>query len=694
MNKPTFKFFKKASLCLMLLMSGCFATSCFEDVTDEQRFTFTGELIADHLASDTIYEKFVTILKKASLNEDVPSSIFMTLSTYGSYTCFAPTNAAIDEYLREKMKDPKSGITSMDIELLDDSIATEIAKNHIIEKGYKTMDTPDGEFPKATMNRRTVTLTTKSGEVWLDNTSRIINKDGYEMDYETENGIIQTIDKVINPSTKKVWEQILMYPELKLFGDAIVETGLDSLLDIYEYSSDYIGDEEAVKFVKNEGEAYSPLERKQRYTVLVETNELLANPENNHLGLEIKSLEDLETLAQEFYGKKAPGKYKDPQNALHQFIRYHIIDRQLHYTGGPGGFIMEQYVSGDEKFKSESNLPTTFDRYDYFETMLPYSMIKVTRPFTNNNYKNDIVINYAQENGTLCNIPNMQKYLNVIVLKKEDSGVQNFNQKALNGALHTINKILIYNEDEMAGNVLNERMRWDISSLFPEWTNNGVRWEENSIRKTTYIPDGYSERLRVRGVVANTTILYLRPHGTSTGGYPNYQGDELLAIGKYDFEYRIPHVPSGSYEIRFGYSTSTERAITQFYYDNETCDIPVDMALGSKDPLIGWVDEDDKTTETEKRENDRNMQNRLYMKGPASCVLDTESGATMRESPLALRKIIGRFKIDKGDHWLRFKNVTENEKTDNGNWVQFNQDFLEIVPVSVIENKANPEDQY
>ena len=38
-------------------------------------------------------------------------------------------------------------------------------------------------------------------------------------------------------------------------------------------------------------------------------------------------------------------------------------------------------------------------------------------------------------------------------------------------------------------------------------------------------------------------------------------------------------------------------------------------------------------------------------------------------------------------------NVTENDKKD-GDWVQFNQDFFELVPTSVTDNPAKPEDQY
>ena len=690
MNKPTFKFLKRAFLYTLICVSGCLATSCVEDVPEENRFTWTGELISTHLEKyPEKYSKFVAILKKANISKKAESSLFQTLSTYGSYTCFAPTNEAVDAFLEEMSQNPEeTKVTSTDIEQLNDSVATEIAKNHIIEKGFKADEASEGNFPKNTMNRRSVTLSLNtSGQFLLDKESKII-----EVDIETENGIIQTIDKVLNPSTKKIHEQILQHKELTLFGQAIMETGLHELLNIYDIDPNYEPGEIPDLHVKKEGTPKYPEEHRQRYTVLMETNELLANPENNHLGISIQTLEDLERLAEEFYGTEAHGEYSNENNALYKYVLYHIIDRQLFYEGSaPGGFIMENYFNSGGAFSSEINLPTIYDRYDYFETMLPYTMIKVTKPFTNEELKNDIIINYAQENGTLCIDPTqrMRKYLNVTVLKAEESGVENFDQKAINGTLHTIDKILIYNEEEMAGNVLNERMRWDISSLFPELTNNALRWEENSKHSTTYIPDGYCKRLVINGYIDNTAIYYLRPHSTGTGGYPNYQGDELLAVGRYDFEYRIPYVPAGNYEIRFGYSVSGLRAVTQFYYDDKVCGIPIDMKLGSNMPLIGW--EKDKESDEENKELDKSMRNRFYMKGPASCHLDKD-GNSMRDSDLALRKIIGTFYISKGDHWLRFKNVT-NDIWSGEDPVQFNQDFLEIVPTNIITNPAKPEDQ-
>lgn len=687
MNRTILRKISRFALIAICAVTGYTLTGCTEEIPEENRFTFKGELISHHLENNPEkFSKFCEILKKASIGKKASGSILKTLSTYGSYTCFAPTNEAVDSFLLEQSLIPGSGIESPYVEDISQAAATTIAMNHIIEMGYKTIDISEGVFPQATMSRRAVPVTWTEGvngvSIILNNKSRII-----EQDIETENGFIQVIDKVLNPSTKKLAEQIAMHPELSLFAEAIYKTGLDSLLGIHEIDPDYDGLQFGPITITREGEAPYPDEKHQRYTVLVETNETFANPDNN-AGSPITNIDELIEFAQKFYGTEAADDFTNPKNALHQFVAYHIIDRQLHYSSstGPGGFIMENYNS-NKGFKSELNMPTTHDRYDYFETALKHTMIKVTRPFTNDEYKQDVVINYAQDNGTRCSNPAMEKHINVVVLRVNDANIKEFDQNSVNGTIHAINKILVYNKKEMSSNILNERMRWDISSLFPEYTNNGVRWAPSDKYNITYIPNDYSSRFVVNSPDCN--VYYLRPHKTQLNGYATYQGDELLVTGRYDFKYRIPYVPEGDYEIRFGFSQSDLRGVCQFYFNEKICGIPVDMREGETTrAIVGWFDEST-MNEDEILANDKAMRNRGYMKGPASCVL-TDNNENMRLSIKALRKIVGTFHIDgESDYWLRFKNVTENMSGD-----QFSQDYLEVVPTTIITNPRKPEDQY
>ena len=103
--------------------------------------------------------------------------------------------------------------------------------------------------------------------------------------------------------------------------------------------------------------------------------------------------------------------------------------------------------------------------------------------------------------------------------------------------------------------------------------------------------------------------------------------------------------------------------------------------------IIGWFDESNMEKE-EIEENDKAMRNRGWMKGPASVHLTSEK-QSMRVTEKAIRRIVGTFRLDNGvDHWLRFKDVREA-----GNYNELSQDYLEIVPISVLSDPTKPEDQ-
>lgn len=706
MNKTLAKSLKVLAMSTMLLIPCSTFMGCDDEIDESNRFTFKGELIATHLQNNPDkFSNFAEILRKARIGDKASGNMLRTLSTYGSYTCFAPTNEAVEKFLQDQynryLNGEDTGITGPTLEELSDSMATVIAKNHIIERGYRTIDIEgNGSFPRPTMNRRSTTISwpqDNDGQPYalINDHSRIITQD-----VQMENGFIQVISEVLNPSNKPVPELLIAHEGFKIFGEALFLTGYDEYLRLHVIDKEYDNtDFEPNSGIGKEGKAPYPDEKRQRFTLFVEPDDVLANPANNHLNIPITTIDALVKFAEEWYGTEARGEYENPNNALNKFVAYHILDRQLQYStsSGPGGFIMENYT-GNNGFNSEVNMPTYFDRYDYFETKLPYTMIKVTKPFTNPKLATELVINYAQEMGTVCKDPRMAKHINVVIERASDTqkrpGLEKFDQNSINGFIHAIDRILVYNEAEMAGNILNERMRWDVSSFFPELTNNGIRWASQDISKTTYIPDGYCERFKV--LSNDTHVYYLHPHATSTGGYANYQGDELLVTGTYDFKYRIPHVPTGDYEIRFGFSQSDLRAVTQFYFDDKICGIPVDMKWTKNNTYVvmGWFKEIDEETGTALTEEeiiakDKTMRNHGFMKGPASCHL--EKGKSMRESELAIRKIIGTYRLNNGtEYWLRFKNVTEN--TDGKQ--QFNQDFLEIVPTTIISDPLKPEDIY
>jgi hypothetical protein len=108
---------------------------------------------------------------------------------------------------------------------------------------------------------------------------------------------------------------------------------------------------------------------------------------------------------------------------------------------------------------------------------------------------------------------------------------------------------------------------------------------------------------------------------------------------------------------------------------------------------MGWFD--DEENEEDNRKNDKAMRNRGFMKAPASIWLGSYDASkpakSMRYAKLAFRRIIGTYQLDNTkNYWLRFKDVTEGGTDDKPN--EFNQDYLEIVPVGIINNPGKPED--
>ena len=275
----------------------------------------------------------------------------------------------------------------------------------------------------------------------------------------------------------------------------------------------------------------------------------------------------------------------------------------------------------------------------------------------------------------------------------KDAKYKDYRQEALNGSLNVIDDVIYYHEETMKDVVLNEIMRIDMAALFSELTNNRMRWNyinttERNRDAATYVPHGYSENLRV--YTDNSRIFYLPPHDL---GYFNYQGDEMMALGLYDFDCLLPPVPENTYEIRLGYTANPNRGVAQVYLDNEVTGIPIDLTIQGKDAKIGW--KPDKGTEDGGMNgdeelitaNDKDMKNRGYLKGPKSFYADEELA---RDDHRCLRVVIATKQLsEEREHWLRFKNVGVRDPEN----AQLMLDYLEIVPIGYLRREDITVDQ-
>jgi hypothetical protein len=134
--------------------------------------------------------------------------------------------------------------------------------------------------------------------------------------------------------------------------------------------------------------------------------------------------------------------------------------------------------------------------------------------------------------------------------------------------------------------VLNDRMRFDAGTLMPELASNGIY--RNQEDKCYQLPNGYVKNMIM---YQEAVVWYSQP----VWGFWCWYGDEIIAMGQYDFALKLPPVPEGTYEIRYGYVPMTQRGVAQVYVDNIPCGIPIDLkmnASGTPNPKIGWFSED------------------------------------------------------------------------------------------------------
>lgn len=648
-------------------------SGCREHIDEGARYTFTGHTIASFLEeNEEIYSSFIDILDRGGrLN---------LMKAYGQYTCFAPTNDAIARYLYEQDsiyraslvdENPNdivwTGVTSPELSELSDSMCKVISQTHLLPAVYLTTDMEGDIIPTMNMNDRYLSLSYDVDEnnlnvLLINGTGEIIAKDE-----EVENGVVHTIARVLTPSTNTVPAQMLEHDYFHIFGEALEMTGYDEQLQLYKDDSYTEGDLKAAGIYKDSPLCPYPENRYYGFTAFIETDQVFQ--ENG-----INNFDDLVEKCKEWYPNADPNApYTSKDNPVNQFIGYHLIDRKLPYSR-----LVCYKINPHANFNSEKDLVNFSDRTEYYETM-NNRLMKVTMPRSNPKYQTTILINYTKDTDA-----SVEDYMNVKVyepneFRDADTLYADFAAEALNGTIHAIDKILLYNEDVMAGRVLNSIIRIDAASLCSELTNNNIRWHyfTHSGDGEVYIPHTYCKNMKVN--TDETRQYYLSPHTN----WSDYQGDEMMTLGTFDFAYKLPPVPAGTYEIRMGYSANSARHIVQFYIDGEVAGIPVDLRLLGNSPTINWIA--DANTEDNGIANDKEMKNRGYLKG--STIVRAYNETTLaRDDNSTLRKVITTKYLSEGEHWIRFKNVNDQ---DDGN-AQFMHDYFEIVPVTYLRNENLP----
>lgn len=618
---------------MLAVMAGCVDN----DFEDTNYYTATKRTAAQLLSDDPgRYSQFQALLERANY--------FSLLSTYGTFTVFAPDNDAFNTWLHEK------GYTS--INDIPDAVCDTVARTHIVSKGaFFTTDYSDGALPEMNMDDRFLVLTSDS-DVQNNNALLLyVNKNAkiVEKDDSVTNGVVHTIDHVLNASNLFLPDLMEDDPTITLFNQALALTHMNDSLTKYIDESYSVSDDSVTEgIIKHYGgrdmPAYYPERRYFKYTAFVE-------PDSIYHANGINTIEDLIAYAKRVYDQSFPtdaGLYDDDytnrHNPLNRFVSYHLMDRLGNYGDwAPSGTILTQCCRTD-----------VADPEDFWQTMCPGAMLRFCR--ANGQL-------YANRKGLKSRVERGCK--GVRVLSPSESGGQD--QNAVNGTYHYLDGILQY-DTNVRDVVLNCRMRIDATTLSPDFMNEGARGHVGYQSEfITAFKNGYITGWKT----TPETFIAVHPDDV---WWSSYLGNAICVKGQYDVQIKLPTPPPGLYEIRLGYVAGSERGVVQVYLNNEPCGIPVDLRTGAWVPEVGY--EADTEDEDHNTANDKAMRNRGYMKGMDSY---GKPGATSFrvDAPEHMRRILTTAQFREGEeNWLRFRQVMEGD-------VEWSFDYIELCPKSV-----------
>ena len=368
--------------------------------------------------------------------------------------------------------------------------------------------------------------------------------------------------------------------------------------------------------------------------------------------------------------------------------------------------------------------------YDYYETLLPHTLMKIWQPlYSRPNNGDEIFINQYHPLNTLTDdIGTFGKDFPYGMHDMENGGFDGVridqaasNINTTNGYIHRICSPLVYDRN-VNEKVLNERLRIDVSTLVYEMINNDIRFAKDAeiaarnqnarVGTMALIPANYCDHIKV---YSNKTKLafYLQ------GPWRAWESDQISFWDECDFAFRLPPVPSGTYEVRIIYPATEFGGYMQYYIGNSS-------STSSMKPLGIPIDASypDVTNEAERNDvgyylskdvtdygvaSDLIMRNKGFMRAPASFSRGTWNGQKTpsqnadelvanlqyccrysNDGGTLFRKILGTVVINQGEErWIRIKNMLTGYDSLGGS-----VDFIELVPVNIVNSQDYTEDWF
>ena len=706
---------KEMKKCMPLLVLLFVFLACKEHVDMSNRYVFTSHTMMSYMEKfPEKYSEYLDLLHRTRVSHVSETTVGQLLAARGNYTVFAPTNNAIHAYLEslcEKGLIKEPSWDSFRNQEERDSIEQVIVYNSIIDGGDNTIfysnDFPveqDGEISVPNMLDRRLTVHQSEDSVG----HFLINNQPMDMrnsDIPVINGILHTMNGVVAPSNNTLGRLLFNIEREKREGYYVSAmlahaVGLLDTLDqyrdqVYEdlyqrgivpvWNDDY-GDE------RNGHYFYSPEHRYYGYTYFAETDSLweslLGKP-----ALDITVADVTSYLEQQnIYPEAERGiNYTSENNLLNQFVTYHFLPERLStnhliYHWSERGYNRSSKILG----AAVSEFYVTMGKrrlLKIFESRESEGVYLNRFPVLNNGRRENYREKYCDPDkvGIFIGAPNLEGENNV-----------------RNGIIYPIDKLLVY-DNATRTNLQKGRIRWDVSSMFPEYVNNDIRLCEIQTheRLWVYIPNEYPYLDDCD--ISQDTRFYYWP--ATNRSWDNYQADEYTIRGQQDITLRLPPVPQrGTYELRcavqHGGGNGDERGMVQFYWGNDRDNltpmgIPVDLRtggltrrtkLGEFPSDTGW--EADSEDDEYNAEVDKRMRNKDWMKGAhIQCVTSNTSTYSARANPMCLRRILVRGTMDPNEtYYVRFKTVLDDPYT------YLYMDYFEYVAKEIYDNPEEPED--
>ena len=729
----------------------CGVMSCNEEPDGSNLFSSDQKTIAEMLRDRSELSAFYRILEKGSFDK--------YLGTYGEYTCFAPVNEGVnryidslykdESYLISKAKKKHNGIqedpnwASLDVmarvNLMPDSLCDDIARFHLSGERHMQVDLDGTATTWTTMKiGRSIRVNTfdeikAPKEAYIGLTSLNDVSAITEGDIEAINGVLHICSEMIPRSDRTTDDQLRVEGEkdLSIFYAALEATGYTDTLMI-ERKNNPDGTAITYDLGNNHNDRdgnvlYYPKECMIKWTVFAETDDVFR-------AAGINSFDDLKTKCAEWYGncsgwydyikekniKISTGDdYTSKFNVVNMFVAYHILR---------AGMPIDRIVYEKNKQTDASwNFCFGYEPQEYFETMLPNTLLKVWE--TNPKTTKDLWLNRYLTNNTLTTklgMFGMPGDGDHTLVFRGVSVDRNSSVETLNGYIHRIKGILKY--DQNAKDALHERLRLDSSTFLYELINNGLRGATPS-EVSTLNGGGDGNRVAFHNTYFDNIVCY-NP-GTLLrfnvmGAWRAHNSDQFQGWDVYDFAIKLPHVPTGDYELRIIYPPMGRGGLMQFYLGNSSkqsdmvaIGIPFDACANPhEDATFGY---EPIQTLDENPESDfgvecgQRMHVRGYMYAPASFSRGTYNtitdplsysdddlysaakqitGSTSCRSEtgygtMMLRRIITTQRFEQGqDYWLRIKNLVNDA---NLGW---SFDFIELVPLDIVNSQTMSEDWY